>query len=187
MMLIKWGESCTDYMADIPFEKQPAAGFYDTSEELARRHAAPTNKTLRELEGGKRKQDREEDDKREKKRKAREEKNKDQNADAMSHFVPSKDSLLQQRREEQQISKRRKLVLPGPQVSESELEDLVKIGRQGENARGLVTSSDENNEASQGLLGEYSALGNAQNARTPRTAPQRTGMISSSSFSTHTR
>ncbi|GAA5947790.1 hypothetical protein JCM3765_001084 [Sporobolomyces pararoseus] len=159
-----------DYMADIPFEKQPAPGFYDTSEELARKHAAPTNKTLRELEGGKRKQDREEDDKREKKRKAREEKNKDQNADAMSHFVPSKDALLQQRREEQQISKRRKLVLPGPQVSERELEDLVKIGRAGENARGLVDESG--NEASQGLLGEYSALGNAQNARTPRTAPQ---------------
>ncbi|GAA5929414.1 uncharacterized protein JCM15063_004142 [Sporobolomyces koalae] len=159
-----------DYMADIPFEKQPAPGFYDTTEELNKRVAAPTNKTLRELEGGKRKQDREEDDKRDKKRKAREEKNKDQNADAMSHFVPSKDALLQQRREEQQISKRRKLVLPGPQVGERELEDLVKIGRAGENARGLVDESG--NEASQGLLGEYSALGNAQNARTPRTAPQ---------------
>jgi len=162
----------TDYMADIPFEKQPAPGFYDTTEELAKRHAAPTGKSLRELEGGKRKQDREEDDKRDKKRKAREEKNKDQNADAMSHFVPSKDALLQQRREEQQISKRRKLVLPGPQVGERELEDLVKIGRAGETARNLVDESG--NEASQGLLGEYSALGNAQNARTPRTAPQRT-------------
>ncbi|GAA6002898.1 hypothetical protein JCM10207_001887 [Rhodosporidiobolus poonsookiae] len=157
-----------DYMADIPFEKKAAAGFYDTSDEQAKRVTAPTGKTLRELEGGKRKQDREEDDRREKKRKAREAKDKD--ADAMSHFVPSKDALLQQRREEQQISKRRKLVLPGPQVSERELEDLVKIGRAGESARAMV---DENgNDASQGLLGEYSALGGARNARTPRTAPQ---------------
>ncbi|GAA5977914.1 hypothetical protein JCM11641_004328 [Rhodosporidiobolus odoratus] len=157
-----------DYMADIPFEKQPAPGFYDTADEKAKRVSAPTGKTLRELEGGKRKQDREEDDRRDKKRKAREAKDKD--ADAMSHFVPSKDALLQQRREEQQISKRRKLVLPGPQVSERELEDLVKIGRAGESARAMV---DENgNEASQGLLGEYSALGDARNARTPRTAPQ---------------
>ncbi|BGP16966.1 hypothetical protein JCM10213_007412 [Rhodosporidiobolus nylandii] len=157
-----------DYMADIPFEKQPAPGFYDTSEEQAKRVSAPTGKTLRELEGGKRKQDREEDDRREKKRKAREAKDKD--ADAMSHFVPSKDALLQQRREEQQISKRRKLALPAPQVSERELEDLVKIGRAGESARAMV---DENgNEASQGLLGEYSALGDAKNTRTPRTAPQ---------------
>ncbi|GAA6060591.1 hypothetical protein JCM10212_004570 [Sporobolomyces blumeae] len=157
-----------DYMADIPFEKQPAPGFYDTTAELSKRHAAPTGKSLRELEGGKRKQDREEDDRKEKKRKAREAKDKD--ADAMSHFVPSKDALLQQRREEQQISKRRKLVLPGPQVGERELEDLVKIGRAGENARAMVDESG--NEASQGLLGEYSALGNAKDARTPRTAPQ---------------
>lgn len=165
-------------MADIPFEKQPAPGFYDTSGEQAKRVAAPTGKTLRELEGGKRKQDRAEDDAREKKRKAREAKDKD--ADAMSHFVPSKDALLQQRREEQQISKRRKLTLPSPQVSERELEDLVKIGKAGESARGLV---DENgNEASQGLLGEYSALGDARNSRTPRTAPQRTLPFPSSSL-----
>ncbi|GAA5854168.1 hypothetical protein JCM8547_008252 [Rhodosporidiobolus lusitaniae] len=157
-----------DYMADIPFEKQPAAGFYDTSEEQAKRVAAPTGKTLRELEGGKRKQDRAEDEAREKKRKAREAKDKD--ADAMSHFVPSKDALLQQRREEQQISKRRKLVLPSPQVSERELEDIVKVGKAGESARAMVDESG--NDASQGLLGEYSALGDAKNTRTPRTAPQ---------------
>lgn len=157
-----------DYMADIPFEKQPAAGFYDTSDEKAKRVAAPTGKSMRDLEIQNRRKDRETAEARDKKRKAQ---NKDANADAMSHFVPSKDALLQQRREEQQISKRRKLVLPGPQVSESELEDLVKIGRAGESARAMV---DENgNEASQGLLGEYSALGNARDARTPRTAPQR--------------
>lgn len=155
-------------MADIPFEKQPAAGFYDTSDEKAKRVAAPTGKSMRDLEIQNRRKDRETAEARDKKRKAQ---NKDANADAMSHFVPSKDALLQQRREEQQISKRRKLVLPGPQVSESELEDLVKIGRAGESARAMV---DENgNEASQGLLGEYSALGNARDARTPRTAPQR--------------
>ncbi|GAA6032558.1 hypothetical protein JCM8097_004815 [Rhodosporidiobolus ruineniae] len=168
LMRAKPKKNGMDYMADIPFEKQPAAGFYDTSVEQSKRVSAPTGKTLRELEGGKRKQDREEDDRREKKRKAREAKDKD--ADAMSHFVPSKDALLQQRREEQQISKRRKLVLPTPQVSERELEDLVKVGRAGESARAMVDESG--NEASQGLLGEYSALGDAKNARTPRTAPQ---------------
>ena len=168
-----------DYMADIPFEKQPAAGFYDTSDEKAKRVAAPTGKSMRDLEIQNRRKDRETAEARDKKRKAQ---NKDANADAMSHFVPSKDALLQQRREEQQISKRRKLVLPGPQVSESELEDLVKIGRAGESARAMV---DENgNEASQGLLGEYSALGNARDARTPRTAPQRE--LRPSSFKLHT-
>jgi len=155
-------------MADIPFEKQPAPGFYDTSAEKAKRLAAPTGRTLRELEGQNRKKEREDAATRDKKRKAKE--SKDANADAMSHFVPSKDALLQQRREEQQISKRRKLVLPTPQVSERELDDLVKIGRAGEQARAMVDESG--NEASQGLLGEYSALGAARDARTPRTAPE---------------
>ncbi|BGP25372.1 pre-mRNA-splicing factor CDC5/CEF1 [Rhodotorula toruloides] len=168
LMRAKPKKNGMDYNADIPFEKQPAAGFYDTSEEQAKRIAAPTGKTLRELEGHNRKKDREEAESREKKRKAREA--KDANADAMSHFVPTKDALLQQRREEQQISKRRKLALPAPQVGERELEDLVKIGRAGESARAMVDESG--NEASQGLLGEYSALANAKDARTPRTAPQ---------------
>ena len=38
------------YNADIPFEKQPAAGFYDTSDEQARVLAAPVGQTLRRLE-----------------------------------------------------------------------------------------------------------------------------------------
>lgn len=91
-------------MADIPFEKQPAPGFYDTTEEDAKKYNAPVGKTLRQLEG-KRKQDIEEEDRRKKQKKARD--NKD--ADAMSHFVPAKDSLIQQEKEAQQISKRRRL------------------------------------------------------------------------------
>ena len=155
-----------DYMADIPFEKQPAPGFYDTTEEDAKKYNAPVGKTLRQLEG-KRKQDIEEEDRKKKQKRARESKD----ADAMSHFVPAKDSLIQQEKEAAQISKRRRLVLPGPQVGESELEEIVKIGQAGENARAMVDESG--NEASQGLLGEYSALGHAKDARTPRTAPQR--------------
>ncbi|GAA6005663.1 uncharacterized protein JCM10292_006730 [Rhodotorula paludigena] len=170
LMRAKPKKTGMDYMADIPFEKAPAAGFYDTSDEKSKRVSAPTGKSLRELEGHNRKKDREDAESRDKKRKAREA--KDANADAMSHFVPTKDALLQQRREEQQISKRRKLVLPGPQVSERELDDLVKIGRAGESARSLVTDNETGNDASQGLLGEYSALGAARDARTPRTAPE---------------
>ena len=154
-------------MADIPFEKQPAPGFYDTTEENAKVYKAPIGKDLRQLQGSKRLQDIEEDDRRKKQKQKKE--NKD--AEAMSHFIPAKDTLIQQQKEAQQISKRRRLVLPGPQVGESELEEIVKMGQAGENARALV---DENgNAASQGLLGEYSALGQAKDARTPRTAPQR--------------
>lgn len=157
----------TDYMADIPFEKQPAPGFYETVEEKNKTYAAPLGKNLRQLEGQKRKQDIEEEDRRKKQKQKRA--NKD--ADAMSHFVPAKDSLIQQQKEALQISKRRKLVLPSAQVGEAELEEIVKIGQAGENARAMVDESG--NDASQGLLGEYSALGHAKDARTPRTAPQR--------------
>ena len=38
------------YNADIPFEKKPAPGFYDTSEEQARVTAAPVGQSLRRLE-----------------------------------------------------------------------------------------------------------------------------------------
>ncbi|KAI5475292.1 pre-mRNA-splicing factor CDC5/CEF1 [Pseudohyphozyma bogoriensis] len=164
LMRAKPKKNGMDYMADIPFEKQPAPGFYDVTEENAKKYHAPTGKSLRALEG-KRKQDIEEEKEKKKQKKARE--NKD--ADAMSHFIPAKDTLIQQQKEAAQISKRRRLVLPGPQVGESELEEIVKIGQAGENARALVDESG--NDASQGLLGEYSALGHAKDARTPRTAP----------------
>lgn len=163
-----------DYMADIPFEKQPQPGFYDTTEENNKTFAAPLGKNLRQLEGQKRKQDIEEDDRKKKQKKAKD--NKD--ADAMAHFIPAKDSLIQQQKEAQQISKRRRLVLPGPQVGESELEEIVKIGQAGASARAMVDESG--NDASQGLLGEYSALGHAKDARTPRTAPQRASLVPSS-------
>ncbi len=151
-----------DYMADIPFEKQPAPGFYDTTEEDRRRQAAFTGKDLRQLEGGKRKQDIQQEN--EAKKRKKEKDNKD--ADAMSHFI-ARDAKVQQEREQSQINKRRKLVLPGPQVGESELEEIVKIGQAGASARAMV--DEGGNEASKGLLGEYNALGEGRNARTPRT------------------
>lgn len=160
-------ENLVDYMADIPFEKQPQPGFYDTTEEDAKKFSAPIGRSLKQLEGGKRKQDMEEDDRRKKQKKAKDNKDKE----AMAHFIPGKDSIAQEQKEAQQISKRRRLVLPDAQVGESELEEIVKIGQAGENARAMV---DENgNDASQGLLGEYSALGHAKDARTPRTARER--------------
>jgi len=90
--------------------------------------------------------------------------------DASSHFVPAKDSLIQRQKEEANILKRRALVLPEPQVGDSELEDIVKIGQAGETAKNLVEDGGEG--ASQGLLGEYSTLQHAQTARTPRTPAQ---------------
>lgn len=74
------------------------------------------------------------------------------------------------------MSKRRKLNLPVAQVGEAELEEIVKIGQAGENARALMnTEGSEAAQASGRLLGDYQGgLEMAKMARTPRTAPQRT-------------
>ena len=160
-----------DYNADIPFEKAPAPGFYDTTEEQAKAPVAPVGKTMRDLEGGKRKQDMEDAERRKRQKKAKDATN-EQQAGVMAQFQGAKEAQVQKLREEQQISKRRKLVLPNAQVSEQELEEIVKIGQAGESAR--LLAEDGSNEAGRGLLGDYSALAHAKDARTPRTAPQGT-------------
>lgn len=156
-----------DYNADIPFEKQPAPGFYDTTQEKNKFVAVPVGKNLRQLDSHKRTRAEDEEERRKRVRKAKE---MAADKDASSHFVPAKDSLIQRQKEEANILKRRALVLPEPQVGDSELEDIVKIGQAGETAKNLVEDGGEG--ASQGLLGEYSTLQHAQTARTPRTPAQ---------------
>lgn len=159
-----------DYNADIPFEKAAAPGFYDTTEESAKVSGPPVGRSLKDLEGGKRKKDMEDAERRKRQKKAKEATAQASQGGAMANFQPAKDQQIQRMKEEQQIGKRRKLVLPGAQVSEQELEEIVKIGQAGESARPAAEEGD--NEAGRGLLGEYSALAHAKDARTPRTAPQ---------------
>lgn len=156
-----------DYNADIPFEKAPAPGFYDTTDESSKKTFTPVGRNLKDLEGGKRKKEMEDADRRKRQKQAKETK---ANGGAMANFVPAKDQQIQRLKEEQQIGKRKKLVLPGAQVGERELEEIVKIGQAGEEARRIA--EEGSNEAGRGLLGDYSALAHAKDTRTPRTAPQ---------------
>lgn len=155
-----------DYSADIPFEKKPATGFYDTSEENTKSYRAPVGQTLRSLENKRRP----ENEEAEARKRAKRDADKEKQAKGGDPFAGAKDEQIRRLREAEQISKRRKLVLPDAQVGEGELEAIVKLGQAGETARGLVEGSG--NEASEGLLGDYSALERAKHARTPRTAPQ---------------
>ncbi|RSH85587.1 Pre-mRNA-splicing factor cef1 [Saitozyma podzolica] len=124
-----------DYNADIPFEKQPAPGFYDVTEERAKVFAAPVGQSLRALEG-KRKQEIEEQEEKNKKRKGNEDGKGKSNQTAQ--FVAAREAQIKKLKEQEQIIRRRKLNLPMPQVGEAELEDIVKIGQAGEMARELV-------------------------------------------------
>ncbi|KAG8820108.1 Pre-mRNA-splicing factor cef1 [Serendipita sp. 401] len=155
-----------DYNADIPFEHRPALGFYDTSEEQAKAASAPVGQTLRRLEN-KRKPEEEEAERKKRQKKAEEGKKDAQE----TKFLPARDAQIQKLKEAEQISKRRKLQLPQAQVGEKELEEIVKIGTSGRDARALVEESGVG-EMTSGLLGDYNALKDAKMARTPRTGPQ---------------
>jgi pre-mRNA-splicing factor CDC5/CEF1 len=152
------------YNADIPFEKKPVPGFYDTSEEQARVEAAPVGQTLRRLEN-KRKPEEEEAE-----RKKRLKRGKDgENGPHQTKFIAARDAQIQKLKEAESIGRRGKLVLPNAQVSDAELEEIVKIGQAGENAKALVGGTDDPSEQ---LLEGYDNLERAKMARTPRTAPQ---------------
>ncbi|KAG6865285.1 hypothetical protein C0991_003745 [Blastosporella zonata] len=157
-----------DYNADIPFEKKPAAGFYDTTEEQARVAAAPVGQTLRRLEN-KRKPEEEEAERKKRQRKAASGKEGGEGSGHQTKFIAARDAQIQKLKEAESIGRRRKLMLPAAQVGEAELEDIVKIGQAGENAKALV---DGGSDASGRLLSEYEGLENAHMTRTPRTAPQ---------------
>ncbi len=73
-------------------------------------------------------------------------------------------------REAEQSSKRRALVLPAPQVSEGELEEIVKMGMVGERANTMARESE--NEATRGLVGDYAALNTNAPIRTPMAPAQ---------------
>ncbi|XP_030604478.1 cell division cycle 5-like protein [Archocentrus centrarchus] len=66
--------------------------------------------------------------------------------------------------------KRSKLVLPAPQISDAELEEVVKLGVASEVARQAAEESESGNSASSTLLSEYSVTNTmATGLRTPRT------------------
>ncbi|KAF7796513.1 hypothetical protein EIP86_007691 [Pleurotus ostreatoroseus] len=153
-----------DYNADIPFEKKAAPGFYDTSEEQARATTAPVGQTLRRLEN-KRKPEAEEEERKKRQRRGKE----GENAPQQTKFVPARDAQIQKLKEAESIGRRRKLMLPAAQVGEAELEEIVKIGQAGEEAKALVAGGSE---ATESLLSDYEGLDKARMAKTPRTAPQ---------------
>ncbi|KAH8983671.1 pre-mRNA splicing factor component-domain-containing protein [Lactarius hatsudake] len=158
-----------DYNADIPFEKKPAAGFYDTSEEQARVEAAPVGQTLRRLEN-KRKPEEEEAERKKRAKRGKE----GENGPHQTKFVAARDAQIQKLKEAESIGRRGKLVLPAAQVSDVELEEIVKIGQAGENAKALVGGTDDSSEQ---LLAGYDNLERARMARTPRTAPQQDNVL----------
>ncbi|KAJ1723698.1 Pre-mRNA-splicing factor cef1 [Coemansia erecta] len=160
----------SDYNAEIPFERKPMPGFYDTTEELARsdrgNHVDSVKGRFLDTLEGKGRLQREEDARAEAKRKR-------DNRESIK-FVRQVDQkgmeAIAAREEADQMSKRKKLVLPAPQVGDRELELIAKMGQQSSMAQDMVGGGDSDE-----LLGDYSvtpssaAAGNTASmaARTP--------------------
>ena len=141
-----------DYNAEIPFEKQPLPGFYDTSAEAAKTYEEPMRRTLLQMEPGPQPTDEEAKRKRDK---------------AMNK--PSRhEEALRRMQEADKVSKRRKLMLPHAQVSEADMEQIIKLGHAGEEARALVEHGES---ATEGLLGTYTPMERPAPDATPARVP----------------
>lgn len=152
-----------DYNADIPFEKAPTAGFYDTVEEATRneRQREAFDPRKQQL-ANKRKGDQDDDPDRK-----RQKNNK--SGPSATFAAAAKAGQMQKIREAEQSSKRRALNLPAPQVSEGELEDIVKMGLAGERASKMAGDEDD---GTRGLIGNYSSIVGGTPIRTPRAPAQ---------------
>ncbi|XP_046962885.1 cell division cycle 5-like protein [Vanessa cardui] len=146
-----------DYNSEIPFEKRPAAGFYDTSTEIVDPMAPDFSRLRQQHLDGELLSEKEERERRKDKQKLKQRKEND---------VPQ--AMLQG---DNPARKRSKLVLPEPQVSDQELQQVVKLGRASEAAR---ESAGEAGAATDALLAHYAlAPAPATALRTPAAHSQR--------------
>ena len=143
-----------DYNAEIPFAKLPAIGFYDTTNEpfdpdkidYKRLHVDNRNLAAKE-----------ENEKSERKKdNAKLKRKKDEDLPGV---------IMNENRLEP-IKKRSKLVLPAPQISDMELEQVVKLGQATEIAKQQV--SENGTVATETLLGDYNLTPDLNKIRTPQ-------------------
>ncbi|EDW04547.1 GH23816 [Drosophila grimshawi] len=148
-----------DYNAEIPFEKRPAPGFYDTAEEHLQKQDPDFNKMRQQDLDGELRSEKEERERKRDKQKLKQRKENE---------VPS--AMLQSMEPER---KRSKLVLPTPQISDLELQQVVKLGRASEMAKEIAGESGI--EQTDALLADYSIT--PQVSATPRTPAPYTDRI----------
>ncbi|XP_009418597.2 cell division cycle 5-like protein [Musa acuminata AAA Group] len=150
-----------DYNAEIPFEKRPPQGFFDVSGEERPVEQPKFPTTIEELEGKRRAdieaQLRKQDVAR--------------NKIAQRQDAPSAILQVNKLNDPEAVRKRSKLMLPAPQISDQELEEIAKMGY----ASDLVLANEELDEgsgATHALLANYSQT--PRPGITPLRTPQRT-------------
>ncbi|KAI5566752.1 hypothetical protein POPTR_013G046300v4 [Populus trichocarpa] len=150
-----------DYNSEIPFEKRPPPGFYDVADEDRPVEQPKFPTTIEEIEGKKRM------DIEAQLRKQDAAKNKI----AERQDAPSAILQANKLNDPETVRKRSKLMLPAPQISDHELEDIAKMGY----ASDLLAGSEELMEgsgATRALLANYAQT--PRQGMTPLRTPQRT-------------
>lgn len=154
-----------DLNADIPFHKPAPVGFHDVSEEVDReegRRRRLAGSLLSRLEG-KRRAEVEESAK---KRDSKKMKTKMQEGE----YLPAQALKEAQEAEARAIANRKTLVLPAPQMTDAELQEVIRIGQSGQMARTMIeTVASSSDDFSRGLLSDYEAgIPASTPLRTPR-------------------
>lgn len=154
-----------DYAREIPFQKVPQAGFYDVTEEneIASKLSLDPKAfgvELQKLEG---KNAKDEEDRQRK---------RDQKLmnNLFKENAPAAILKISQETDPVALRKRLPLTLPAPQVSESELEDIVKLGKST-----MLAQSEGGLAATQALIGDYSQ--SLKPSSTPIRTPQHEDII----------
>merc|ERR550534_1488033 len=144
-----------DYNKEIPFEKRPAIGFYDTALEHPDANAINFKRLRMDQVGEKRRDEEEQKERKKDKKVLKKQQENSVPAELLNNEEPSR--------------KRSKLVLPSPQITDQEMEAIVKLGRHSEQARESVVGGEgESQRASDTLLADYAVTPGAA-LRTPRT------------------
>ncbi|KAM3576888.1 hypothetical protein VYU27_001253 [Nannochloropsis oceanica] len=153
-----------DYGREIPFQRTAPAGFYATGDEKLEGQKQALDPRFEALRVDKMEAERRD-----------EEENRMRNQDKKRHKKLVQESLpqmvqaLNQLNDPASIRRRVPLSLPAPQVTDSDLEEIVKLG----GAHGAGVQGGEGVGATAGLLGDYRERNTplATPMRTPRTAP----------------
>jgi len=144
-----------DYNKEIPFEKRPAIGFYDTALEHPDANAINFKRLRMDQVDEKRRDEEEQKERKKDKKVLKKQQENSVPAELLNNEEPSR--------------KRSKLVLPSPQITDQEMEAIVKLGRHSEQARESVVGGEgESQRASDTLLADYAVTPGAA-LRTPRT------------------
>lgn len=143
-----------DYNNEIPFEKAVPIGFHDTNEDVYDPSGHDFKKLRQQQLDGELPSEREERERKKDKQKLKKKR---------EEGIPS---TLNQNIE---VSRpRSKLVLPQPVISETEIEQVVKLGKASELAKESAVESG--NAVSDTLLADYSLSTSVHNIRTPKTS-----------------